>query len=255
MYFASDCVALEHAVRGGAAGVDDPLGDALVVEVRDLLPEDEVLPQGGTSQAGLERALVVGDGLAEVRREPAAGGVDAHPVEGRVPGLRPGSAGAPVFGDSVCSVSVLAVTEASAGSAVAPGFGARARVADLVGLVPVEGEGRRQRLRLLHASAAAPSPFALTGASARAAHGRLGGAFSRGRGLSGLGHAMHLTSARAGGPPSVVVEGCWESPASRLQRDGSRRRIEDDLRAVVGLVVPHPVGLGRAGRAAAGGSR
>ena len=78
------CVALEHAVRGGAAGVHDPLGDALVVEVGDLLPEDEVLQERGTAQSGLERVLVVGDGLAEVRREPAAAGVDAHAVEGRV---------------------------------------------------------------------------------------------------------------------------------------------------------------------------
>ena len=62
----------------------DPLGDALVVEVRELLPEDEVLQQRGTSQSGLERVLVVGDGLPEVRREPLPAGVDAHAVEGRV---------------------------------------------------------------------------------------------------------------------------------------------------------------------------
>ena len=39
-------VADEDAVRGGAAGVHDPLGDALVVEVRDLLAEVVVLEQG-----------------------------------------------------------------------------------------------------------------------------------------------------------------------------------------------------------------
>ena len=77
-------VALEHAVRGGSAGVHDPLGDALVVEVRELLPEDEVLEEGGTAESGLERVLVVGDGLPEVRREPLPAGVDAHAVEGRV---------------------------------------------------------------------------------------------------------------------------------------------------------------------------
>ena len=38
-------VALEVAVRAGAARVDDALGDALVVEVGDLLAEDEVLEQ------------------------------------------------------------------------------------------------------------------------------------------------------------------------------------------------------------------
>ena len=38
-------VGLEHAVRRRAAGVHDPLRDALVIEVRDLLPEVEVLQQ------------------------------------------------------------------------------------------------------------------------------------------------------------------------------------------------------------------
>ena len=36
-------VGLENAVRRGAAGVHDPLRDALVIEVRDLLPQVEVL--------------------------------------------------------------------------------------------------------------------------------------------------------------------------------------------------------------------
>lgn len=40
-------VGLEVAVRPGAPGVHDPLGDALVVEAGDLLPEVEVLQQGG----------------------------------------------------------------------------------------------------------------------------------------------------------------------------------------------------------------
>ena len=39
-------VGLEHPVRGGAAGVHDALGNSLVVEVGDLLPEVEVLEQG-----------------------------------------------------------------------------------------------------------------------------------------------------------------------------------------------------------------
>ena len=38
-------VVLEVAVGAEAAGVDDPLGDALVVEVEDLLAEVEVLQQ------------------------------------------------------------------------------------------------------------------------------------------------------------------------------------------------------------------
>ena len=44
-------VRLEHAVDAGAAGVDDPLGDALVVEVHDLLAEVEVLEQRRTALA------------------------------------------------------------------------------------------------------------------------------------------------------------------------------------------------------------
>ena len=53
-------VRLEDAVRGGAAGVDDALGDALVVEVGDLLAEVEVLQQGRPALAGLQRVIGVG---------------------------------------------------------------------------------------------------------------------------------------------------------------------------------------------------
>ena len=44
-----------------AAGVDDSLGDPLVVEVKDLLPEVEVFEGGRTAGAYAERVLVVGD--------------------------------------------------------------------------------------------------------------------------------------------------------------------------------------------------
>ena len=44
-------VVLEVAVRAEAARVDDPLRDALVVEVEDLLPEVEVLEQRRTALA------------------------------------------------------------------------------------------------------------------------------------------------------------------------------------------------------------
>jgi hypothetical protein len=43
---------LEVAVRGRASRVDDPLGNALVVEVSDLLAEDEVLQQGRAPEPG-----------------------------------------------------------------------------------------------------------------------------------------------------------------------------------------------------------
>ena len=54
-------VALEVAVRRRAARVHHALGDALVVEVGDLLAQDEVLEQRRPAQARLERVLVVGD--------------------------------------------------------------------------------------------------------------------------------------------------------------------------------------------------
>ena len=59
VYSPSGLVALEVAVRRRAARVDDALGDALVVEVGDLLAEDEVLEQRRPAQPGLQRVLVV----------------------------------------------------------------------------------------------------------------------------------------------------------------------------------------------------
>ena len=74
-------VALEEAVSAGAARVHDALGNALVVEVGDLLAKDEVLEQRRPAQAGLERVLVVGDRHALVGGEHAAARVDTHAVE------------------------------------------------------------------------------------------------------------------------------------------------------------------------------
>src|SRR5450830_129364 len=59
-------VAFEIAVGGRAARMHDAFGDALMVEVRDLLAQDEVFHQGRSTQAGLQRILVVGDGHALV---------------------------------------------------------------------------------------------------------------------------------------------------------------------------------------------
>jgi len=39
----------------------DAFGNALVVEVGDLLSQDEIFEQRGPAQAGLERVLVVAD--------------------------------------------------------------------------------------------------------------------------------------------------------------------------------------------------
>ena len=63
-------VGLEEAVGAEPAGVHDALGDALVVEVEDLLAEVEVLEQRRTPLAGPQRVLVVGDRDALLRRQP-----------------------------------------------------------------------------------------------------------------------------------------------------------------------------------------
>ena len=51
-------------MRAVAAGMDDALGNALVVEVEDLLAEMEVLDQRRAARADLQRVLVVGDRAA-----------------------------------------------------------------------------------------------------------------------------------------------------------------------------------------------
>ena len=74
-------VALEVAMRAGPSRVHDPLGYALVVEVRDLLAQDEVLHQRRAPQTLLQRVLVVADCRALVRRQLTPARVGAHPVE------------------------------------------------------------------------------------------------------------------------------------------------------------------------------
>jgi hypothetical protein len=66
-------IELEEAVRRRAAGVDDPLGDPLMVEVEDLLAKDEVLQQHRPALARLQLVLVVGDPDALVGGQVALG--------------------------------------------------------------------------------------------------------------------------------------------------------------------------------------
>ena len=68
-------VGLEVAVRAVAAGVHDPLGDPLVVEVEDLLAEVEVLEQRRAALADPQRVLVVGDRHALCGRQSVADSV------------------------------------------------------------------------------------------------------------------------------------------------------------------------------------
>ena len=69
---ASDSVQLEAAVGAGAPGVDHPLGDALVVEVHDLLAEVVVLEQGRAPGPDPQAVVGVGDGNAGHRGEDVA---------------------------------------------------------------------------------------------------------------------------------------------------------------------------------------
>jgi hypothetical protein len=47
----------------------DPFGNALVIEVRDLLAQDEVLQQRRAAIADAQGILVVPNGDAEIRRQ------------------------------------------------------------------------------------------------------------------------------------------------------------------------------------------
>ena len=53
-------VGLENAVGGCTPGMHDPLGNALMVEVRDLLAQMEVFEERGPSLARLERMVGIG---------------------------------------------------------------------------------------------------------------------------------------------------------------------------------------------------
>ena len=79
-------VVLEVAMSAEAAGMDDPLGDALVVEVEDLLAEVEVFQQRRAAGADPERVLVVRDRDALLRGQ--HGHVAARHLMGLAPSPR-----------------------------------------------------------------------------------------------------------------------------------------------------------------------
>ena len=64
-------VRLKKSVRRRSARMDDALGDALVIEVRDLLAEDEVFEQARPARARAQRVLIVGDRRPLIRRQAA----------------------------------------------------------------------------------------------------------------------------------------------------------------------------------------
>jgi hypothetical protein len=54
-------IGLKETVRRRAARVDDPFGNPLVIEMRDLFTQDEVFEQRWAAAARFEGVLVVGD--------------------------------------------------------------------------------------------------------------------------------------------------------------------------------------------------
>ena len=58
-------------------------GNALVVEVRDLLAQDEVFEQRRPAEAGLEGVLIVTDRHSEVGGQGLPGAIRAHTIERR----------------------------------------------------------------------------------------------------------------------------------------------------------------------------
>ena len=59
----------------------NPLRDALVVEVGDLLAQDEVLEERRAAETRLQRVLIVGDGDALIGRQDAVRRIDADAIE------------------------------------------------------------------------------------------------------------------------------------------------------------------------------
>ena len=60
-HVAQRAAAGEGAMRAIPPGVHDPLGDALMVEMEDLLAQGEILQQRRAGRTGPQRVLVVGD--------------------------------------------------------------------------------------------------------------------------------------------------------------------------------------------------
>ena len=83
-------VGFEVAVRRRAACVNDALWNSLVVEVGDLLAQDEVFQQGGPTQPGLQRVLVVGNRHTLVGREHLVRAVDTNLHQPTVAGMSTG---------------------------------------------------------------------------------------------------------------------------------------------------------------------
>ena len=73
----------EHPVRTRSARVDNPLGNALMVEVEDLFAQLKVLEQAWSARARLEAVLIVTDRNTVIGGQPAALLVGFAAVAGR----------------------------------------------------------------------------------------------------------------------------------------------------------------------------
>ena len=133
-------VALEVAVRGRAARVHDALRNALVVEVRDLLAQDEVLEQRGPAQrrpsasSGCRRSSTPWFVVSARAR-----GSTRTRSSGPLPGLMPACAGLPAFADALGSDSVLAPTAGSIGSTLCPACGSAEALPYSLGFAALNG--------------------------------------------------------------------------------------------------------------------
>src|SRR5688572_28036233 len=132
------------------ACVDDAFGYALVVEVRDFLPEDEVLHESRSPQAGFQGILIVGDTHALVGGEFSLTGVDPRPVQRKVAGIKAGLRLAGTdLGAGVTFRKSAAGCRGIGRSDRAPRPWFAGCLAVLAGLVFVVGHARGQRLRRL----------------------------------------------------------------------------------------------------------
>ena len=139
-------------MRRRPARVDDALGNALVVEVRDLFTQNEVFEEGRTAQPGLQRVLVVGNGDALIGGQRPFARIHSHAIQGavRLVLADDGSAAAHFVGP------VLFLDGARPHNRVGR-FDGHARLRPdrglwvvLERLVGVEGQGRGQLLRGRH---------------------------------------------------------------------------------------------------------
>ena len=99
--------------------MDDALRYALVVEVGDLLPEDEILQQRGPAEPGLQRILVVRDLDALVGGQHPARRIHAHAIERAIAWIESDwGLPLPAFTEALISDKVLAPTIGSRGCTV-----------------------------------------------------------------------------------------------------------------------------------------